>query len=138
MAAVAIPLIVVLGIACALPYLSTRAVDRASTLEANSSYDSALVQDDLAISLDPLSTDALLDRAGVLQELGRPSDAAADVRKALALSPANADTWIAASSYQYPAWHDKDGACTSARVAVSLSPHSPSAAGAVSALISCR
>ncbi len=68
---------------------------RADTLLAQGRTDPALVESDLAISLDPLSTGALLDRATILQLLGRPKDAAADVRRALRLEPANADTWSA-------------------------------------------
>jgi O-antigen ligase len=128
MSGAAIPLLVVLAIACALPYLSTRAMARADDANGN---DPALVQDDLAVSLDPLSVDALLDRAYVLQGLGRPKDAATDVRRALKLEPANADTWIEATSLQGGSWHDHKGACTSARTAQSLSPYSPQAIATV-------
>jgi O-antigen ligase len=124
LAGAALPLVAVLAIACALPYLSTRAVDRSQALQASGSNDSALVQDDLAVSLDPLSTDALVDRANLLQLLNRPADAAADMRRALKLEPANADLWIAAADLQSPPWHDAKGACTSARTALALSPFS--------------
>ncbi len=138
LAGAAIPLLVVLAIACALPYLSTRVTATADNLQVPSSYNQALVEDDLAISLDPLSTDALLDRATTLQLLNRPKDAAADVRRALKLEPANADTWVQAAQFQSTSWHDPKGACQSARTAEALSPHSPSAIGAVSAYCSAK
>ena len=100
MAGAALPLCAVLAIACTLPLLSERASERADTLLAQNRTDPALVESDLAISLDPLSTGALLDRATILQLLGRPKDAAADVRRALRLEPANADTWLQAAELQ--------------------------------------
>ena len=123
MAGAALPLLAVLAIACALPLLSQRATTRADSLLAAGRNDPALVESDLAISLDPLSTDALLDRATIQQLLGRPADAAADVRRALKLEPANADTWLQAAALQHDYWHDPRGACTSARTALALSPH---------------
>ena len=123
MAGAALPLLAVLAIACALPLLSQRATTRADSLLAAGRNDPALVESDLAISLDPLSTGALLDRATIQQLLGRPADAAADVRRALKLEPANADTWLQAAALQHDYWHDPRGACTSARTALALSPH---------------
>ena len=84
--------------------------------------DPALVESDLAVSLDPLSTGALLDRATILQLLGRPKDAAADVRRALRLEPANADTWLQAAQLQENYWNDPKGACKSAQTAHALAP----------------
>jgi tetratricopeptide (TPR) repeat protein len=122
MAGASLPLLAVLAIACTLPLLSDRAASRADSLLAQNRTDPALVESDLAISLDPLSTGALLDRATILQLLGRPKDAAADVRRALRLEPANADTWLQAADLQKSYWHDPKGACTSARTAHALSP----------------
>jgi O-Antigen ligase len=131
MAGAALPLLAVLAIACALPLLSDRALTRADTLLAAGRNDPALVESDLAISLDPLSTDALLDRATIQQLLGRPKDAAADVRRALQLEPANADTWLQAADFQSGQWNDPKGACTSARTALALAPHAPLTAATV-------
>jgi tetratricopeptide (TPR) repeat protein len=128
MAGASLPLLAVLAIACTLPLLSDRAAARADALLAQHRTDPALVESDLAISLDPLSTGALLDRATILQLLGRPKDAAADVRRALRLEPANADTWIQAASLQENQWHDPKGACTSAKTAHALSPFTASMA----------
>lgn len=122
MAGAALPLCAVLAIACMLPLLSERAGERANTLLAQNRTDPALVESDLAISLDPLSTSALLDRATILQLLGRPDAAAADVRRALRLEPANADTWLQAAQLQKNYWHDPKGACKSAQTAHALAP----------------
>jgi O-Antigen ligase len=128
LAGAALPLIAVLVIACSLPLLSDRATTRADTLLGQNRSDSALVESDLAISLDPLSTGALLDRATILQGLGRPKDAAADVRRALHLEPANADTWSHAAYFQKTSWNDPKGACKSAETAHALAPFNASAA----------
>jgi O-Antigen ligase len=128
MAGASLPLLAVLAIACTLPLLSDRAAARADALLAQHRTDPALVESDLAISLDPLSTGALLDRATILQLLGRPKDAAADVRRALRLEPANADTWSQAASLQENQWNDLKGACTSAKTAHALSPFTASMA----------
>ncbi len=138
MAGASLPLLAALAIACTLPLLSQRATTRADTLLAAGRNDPALVESDLAISLDPLSTDALLDRATIQQLLGRPADAAADVRRALRLEPANADTWLQAAALQHDYWHDPKGACTSARTALALSPHALSTLSTVAAYCSAR
>ena len=75
MAGAALPLLAVLAIACALPLLSSARRRARTRCSAQSRNDPALVESDLAISLDPLSTGALLDRATILQLLGRPTDA---------------------------------------------------------------
>jgi predicted Zn-dependent protease len=131
MAGAALPLCVVLAIACTLPLLSDRASERADTLLAQNRTDPALVESDLAISLDPLSTGALLDRATILQLLGRPKDAAADMRRALRLEPANADTWLQAADLQHLYWHDPKGACKSAQTAHALAPFTAATAATV-------
>jgi O-antigen ligase len=128
MAGAALPLLAVLAIACMLPLLSDRATTRADDLLAQDRTDPALVESDLAVSLDPLSTGALLDRATILQLLGRPKDAAADVRRALRLEPANADTWAQAADLQRGQWHDPKGACKSAQTAHALAPFNTSMA----------
>jgi hypothetical protein len=138
MAGASLPLLAALAIACALPLLSQRATTRADSLLAAGRSDPALVESDLAISLDPLSTDALLDRATIQQLLGRPADAAADVRRALRLEPANADTWLQAASLQHDYWHDPKGACTSARTALALSPHALSTIATVAQYCSAK
>jgi hypothetical protein len=138
MAGAALPLLAVLAIACALPLLSNRAATRADSLLAAGRTDPALVESDLAISLDPLSTDALLDRATIQQLLGRPKDAAADVRRALRLEPANADSWLQAASLQHDQWHDPKGACASARTALALSPHAFSTISTVADFCSAK
>jgi hypothetical protein len=125
LAGAALPLAIVLAITCTLPFLSDRARTRADDLLAAGRTQPALVESDLAISLDPLSTDALLDRATILQLLKRPTDAATDVRRALRLSPADSDTWLGAADLQSHSWNDPKGACQSARTALALSPHSP-------------
>jgi O-antigen ligase len=122
MAGAALPLCAVLAIACTLPLLSERAAERANALLEQNRTDPALVESDLAVSLDPLSTGALLDRATILQLLGRPKAAAADVRRALRLEPANADTWLQAAQLQKNYWNDPEGACKSARTAHALAP----------------
>lgn len=129
MAGAALPLIAVLAIACTLPLLSDRATDRADALLAQNRTDPALVESDLAISLDPLSTGALLDRATILQLLDRPKDAASDVRRALRLEPANADTWSQAAEFQKWSWNDPKGACKSAQTAHELAPFNALAVG---------
>ena len=115
---------------------------RADDLLAQERTDPALVESDLAVSLDPLSTGALLDRATILQLLGRPKDAAADVRRALRLEPANADTWAQAADLQRGQWHDPKGACTSAQTAHALAPFNTSMAATaieyVLLLLGCR
>jgi O-Antigen ligase len=131
LAGAALPLLAVLVIACTLPLLSDRASERADTLLAQNRTDPALVESDLAISLDPLSTGALLDRATILQLLGRPKDAAADMRRALRLEPANADTWLQAADLQHLYWNDPKGACTSAQTAHALAPFTASTAATV-------
>ncbi len=138
MAGASLPLLAALAIACALPLLSQRATTRADSLLAAGRSNPALVESDLAISLDPLSTDALLDRATIQQLLGRPADAAADVRRALRLEPANADTWLQAASLQHDYWHDPKGACTSARTALALSPHALSTIATVAQYCSAK
>ena len=131
LAGVALPLLAVLVIACTLPLLSDRASERADTLLAQNRTDPALVESDLAISLDPLSTGALLDRATILQLLRRPKDAAADMRRALRLEPANADTWLQAADLQHLYWNDPKGACKSAQTAHALAPFTASTAATV-------
>jgi hypothetical protein len=138
MAAASLPLLAALAVACALPLLSQRATTRADSLLAAGRSDPALVESDLAISLDPLSTDALLDRATIQQLLGRPAGAASDVRRALRLEPANADTWLQAASLQHDYWHDPEGACTSARTALALSPHALSTIATVAEYCSAK
>ncbi len=56
----------------ALPVLSNRALDRADRLDQQGRVDEARVEADLAAALDRTSVDVQLERAGLLQELGRP------------------------------------------------------------------
>jgi O-antigen ligase len=138
MAGAALPLLAVLAIACTLPLLSERASERADALLAQNRTDPALVESDLAISLDPLSTGALLDRATILQLLGRPKDAAADVRRALRLEPANADTWLQAAVLQKNYWNDPSGACKSAQTAHALAPFTASTLSTMTAYCTAK
>ncbi|MEO9174686.1 MAG: hypothetical protein ABI317_04155, partial [Gaiellales bacterium] len=67
-----------------------------------------------------------------LQVLGHSQAAASDVRRALRLEPANADSWVQAAQFQSYSWHDPKGACKSARTAAALSPYAPSTTSSVS------
>ena len=70
-----------------LPVLSNRALARADRLENQGRVDEARVEADLAAALDRTSVDAQLERASLLQQLGRPADARRAVDHALSLAP---------------------------------------------------
>jgi len=55
-----------------------------------------------------------------------PRRAAADVRRALRLEPANADTWMQRPSCRRNYWNDPKGACKSAQTAHALAPFTAS------------
>ena len=90
-----------------LPVLSTRALARADRLENQGRVDEARVEADLAAALDRTSVDAQLERASLLQELGRPADARRAVDHALSLAPKDDRTWLTLAGYQRLCWHDR-------------------------------
>ncbi len=62
--------------------------------------DEARVEADLAAALDRTSVNAQLERASLLQQLGRPRDARRAVDHALSLAPKNDRTWLTLAGYQ--------------------------------------
>jgi tetratricopeptide (TPR) repeat protein len=90
----------------ALPVLSNHALDRADRLDAQGRIDEARVEADLAAALNRTSVDAQLERASLLQSLGRPRDARRAVDHALSLAPKDSQTWLALAGYQRWCWND--------------------------------
>ena len=90
----------------ALPVLSNRALARADRLDAQGRVDEARIEADLAAALDRTSVDAQLERASLLQQLGRPDDARRAVEHALSLAPDDDRTWLALAGYQRYCWND--------------------------------
>ena len=90
----------------ALPVLSNNALDRADRLDEQGRIDEARVEADLAAALNHTSVDAQLQRASLLQALGRPADARRAVNRALALAPKDSRTWLALAGYQRYCWND--------------------------------
>jgi tetratricopeptide (TPR) repeat protein len=89
-----------------LPVLSNRALARADRLDAQGRADEARVEADLAAALDRTSVDAQLERASLLQQLGRPADARRAVDHALSLAPDDDRAWLALAGYQRYCWND--------------------------------
>ena len=90
----------------ALPVLSNHALDRADRLDAQGRIDEARVEADLAAALDRTSVTVQLERASILQSLGRPRDARRAVDRALDLAPKDAQTWLALAGYQRWCWKE--------------------------------
>ncbi|HET6174337.1 MAG TPA: O-antigen ligase family protein [Gaiellales bacterium] len=90
-----------------LPVLSNNALDRANRLDNQGRVDEARVEADLGAALDRTSVDAQLERASLLQSLGRPADARRAVDHALSLAPKDDRTWLALAGYQRWCWGDK-------------------------------
>ena len=105
-----------------LPVLSNRSLDRADRLEGQGRLDEARVEADLAAALDRTSVDVQLQRASLLQALGRPKDARRAVDRALSLAPKDARTWLTLAGYQRWCWNDSDWKASLAR-ARALSGH---------------
>ena len=121
MAAVLVPVAVVAALLALLPYLANLAQTRAGNLAAEGRNDEALVENDLARTLEPVSTDVLLQRTGILQALGRTRDAEDAMRQALRLSPLDYVIWERAGIFQRDCWGDPAGARQSFARAVRLS-----------------
>jgi O-antigen ligase len=92
-----------------LPVLGNRGLDRSDRLDAQGRVDEARVEADLAAALDRTSVDAQLQRASLLQELGRPNDARRAIEHAISLAPKDAQTWLTLAGYQRWCWKN-DGA----------------------------
>ena len=90
----------------ALPVLSNNALDRADRLDEQGRVDEARVEADLAAALNHTSVEAQLQRASLLQALGRPADARRAVDRALSLAPKDSRTWLALAGYQRYCWND--------------------------------
>ncbi len=99
----------------ALPVLGNRALARADRLSEAGRIDEARVEADLAASLDRTSVDAQLERASLLQSLGRPRDARRAVDHALELAPKDSGTWLTLAGYQRYCWHDSGWRASLAR-----------------------
>jgi hypothetical protein len=123
MAAVLVPVAAVAALLAVLPYLSGLAETRAANLAEAGRNDEALVENDLARTLEPVSTDVLLQRTGILQALGRTSEAQGAMRDALRLSPLDSVIWERAGIFQRDCWGDPEGARQSFARAVALSGH---------------
>jgi Flp pilus assembly protein TadD len=121
MAAVLVPVAVVAALLALRPYLADLAQTRAGNLAAQGRNDEALVENDLARTLEPVSTDVLLQRTGILQALGRTRDAEDAMRQALRLSPLDYVIWERAGIFQRDCWGDPGGARQSFARAVRLS-----------------
>ncbi|MDX6486342.1 MAG: hypothetical protein QOF43_1495, partial [Gaiellaceae bacterium] len=87
-----------------LPVLSDHALARAIDLDTQGRVDEARVEADLAAALDHTSVDAQLERAALLQSLGRPGDARRAVRRALSLAPDDSGVWLQYAGYQRWCW----------------------------------
>jgi Flp pilus assembly protein TadD len=118
-----------------LPVLSTHAMSRADRLENQGRVDEARVEADLAAALDRTSVDAQLQRASLLQQLGRPADARRAIDHALSLEPKNDRTWLALAGYQRFCWRDRAWRKSLQR-ARELSGHDTVFAGSDAAVIS--
>jgi hypothetical protein len=106
-AALALPVLALAAVIALLPYLSSRAVARAETLDgqagelqdagdalqAATKRESALVELDLALGFEPVNYRALLDQAFIQVELARPDAAVATLRRAIRLEPLSFDAW---------------------------------------------
>jgi uncharacterized membrane protein YhaH (DUF805 family) len=128
MAAVLVPVAFVAAMLAVLPYLADLAQTRAANLAVAGRNDEALVENDLAQSLEPVSTDVLLQRTGLLQALGRTRDAEHAMRDALRLSPLDYVIWERAGIFQRDCWGDPAGARQSFARAIALSGHRLTAA----------
>ena len=106
----------------ALPVLSNRSLDRAESLEGQGRIDEARVEADLAAALNRTSVDVQLQRASLLQELGRPRDARRAVDRARSLAPKDAQVWLTLAGYQRWCWDDPAWKASLAR-ARALSGH---------------
>jgi hypothetical protein len=107
----------------ALPVLSNRALARADRLDNQGRFDEARVEADLASALDHTSVDAQLERASLLQALGRPGDARRAVDDAISLAPKDDRTWLTLAGYQRWCWGDKTAWHASLARARALSGH---------------
>jgi tetratricopeptide repeat protein len=130
-AAVALALAV---LPAALPVLSNRALDRSDRLATQGRIDEARVEADLAAALDRTSVDVQLERASLLQSLGRPTDARRAIDRALSLAPKDSQTWLALAGYQRWCWDDSGWKASLAR-ARSLAGHDTVFTGSDKAVI---
>ena len=104
-AGVAVPALLLAAACAALPYLSARALERAGDWEVRGDPDRALVEADLALSLWPVSTQALFERATLLQELGQEQRSADTLRRAVELEPYSYQTWMRAGQALRDCWN---------------------------------
>ena len=109
-------------IPAALPVLSNNSLDRADRLDEQGRVDEARVEADLAAALNRWSVEAQLQRASLLQALGRPADARRAVNRAIALAPKDSRSWLALAGYQRYCWNDGGWRASLAR-ARSLAGH---------------
>ena len=80
--------------------LSNRALDRADRLETQGRADEARVEADLAAALDRTSVDAQLERASLLQQLGRPATHAAPSTMRSRWRRRTTAAWLTLAGYQ--------------------------------------
>ena len=106
-----------------LPVLSNRALARADRLDNQGRFDEARVEADLAAALDRTSVDAQLERASLLQALGRPADARRAVGHAISLAPKDDRVWLTLAGYQRWCWGDKSAWHASLARARALAGH---------------
>jgi hypothetical protein len=123
MGAVLVPVALLAALVALLPYLSSLAETRASNLADAGRNDAALVENDLARTLEPVSTDVLLQRVGILQALGRIGESQDAMREALRLSPLDSVIWERAGIFQRDCWGDPGAARLSFMRAIQLSGH---------------
>ncbi|MDX6628756.1 MAG: hypothetical protein QOH00_1002 [Gaiellales bacterium] len=118
-----------------LPVLSTRALARADRLDSQGRFDEARVEADLAAALDRTSVDAQLERASLLQALGRPADARRAVEHALSLAPEDDRVWLTLAGYQHWCWGDQRAWHESLARARALAGHDTVFAGSDASVI---
>lgn len=105
------------------PHDANLRVERAVDLARLGRYPDALVDLDVAAARDPLRTDALLYRAGVLRLLGEGEKALASIEAALAIAPEDPALLFERGNVRETVG-DFDGAAADWRAVVQLDPES--------------
>ena len=107
------------------PYLSGRAENAALAASARGDLAGAVSQASRAASLDPLSADALMTEANLLQKAGRNAEAAVVIQKAALLQPENFKVWVKLGELELRAFADEQAAKAAFRRALALNPGDP-------------
>ena len=103
------PLLAVGGVAFALvgvysltaPWLAVRKIDDATAAAGRSNMSAAISDLSDAHSLDPLSTDALLEWAGLEDGVGNQGEARRLYLKAVSLEPENPEPWYELGAFEF-------------------------------------